>query len=160
MSKLMDYYQVAWTDAKGRTRYGVVNTSEEAHEEFKRGYLIVSDAIVPGSDVVELKKARKLKAEFQGEYDKYVEKALEEATRLSNSIDGLAPGKLFNIGVGDGYAWYVVTKVTPKNVTVEWRGFCMDRWTDQVLGWEGTFPRRAIEPLVKRADGLRKIFGH
>ena len=64
----------------------------------------------------------------------------------------MRPGKLFSVGVGDGCAFYVVTRVTKKTATVEWRGYHMDRWYDQVLGGGGTFPIDCIEPLVRWAD--------
>jgi hypothetical protein len=63
------------------------------------------------------------------------------------------------VPVGDGYAFYLVTKVNPRTCDVEWRGFSPDRWTDQVLGYGGRFPRERIEPLVARESALDGIFG-
>ena len=158
-TELMDYYHVAWSPIIGVTRYGTVNFDDESKAAFEKGFLIVSDAILPKSDRVEISKARRIMGEnYPNEYDQYVERAFEEASKVSDSLKGLKVGKLLNVPVGDGYAWYVVTNVSERSVHIEWRGFSADRWADQVLGWGGPFPRRAIEPLVMNADTLREIF--
>ena len=69
-------------------------------------------------------------------------------------------GRLLSIPMGDGYAVYEVTKVTPKTATVKWRpDAAMDDWQDQILGDGGTFPRDRIEPLVERQDRISSLFG-
>lgn len=149
--ELMDYYQVTWIGPNGQKLYGVVNRYDtEAELAYKDGYLIVSDAILPVVERVALAAVKKLPMDFGGEYDQYVEAEHKKAMATSDAVQGFGVGKLFSLGVGDGSAWYVITKVGKKNVTVEWRGFCMDRWTDQLLGWGGSFPRRSIEPLCLR----------
>lgn len=162
-SELFDYYRVSWLGPNdGQKHYGVVTTfGPEASNEWKKGLLIVNDAILPKSYLIPIVNATKMKfGEFgKNEYDLYVNRELEKAQQLSDALgEGLKVGKLFGTGVGDGTAWYVVTKVTQKTVTVEWRGFCLDRYTDQILSWGGSFPRRAIEPQVGFADGMKKIF--
>jgi hypothetical protein len=153
--KLMDYYQVAWIDATGQKRYGVAqHYNKEAEKAFKQGFLLVSDAVLPVADRVALSVVRRLPTEFGGEYDKYIDAAHKEAVQTSEAVKQFGPGKLFSVGVADGSAWYVVTKVTKTTATVEWRGFCPDRYTDQVLGWGGSFPRRSIEPLCRSFSGL------
>lgn len=61
---------------------------------------------------------------------------------IRNSLlpkDKLRVGHTFSVGVGDGYAYYVVTKVAKVNCTVEWRGFCPDNYRDGFFGFGGTF---------------------
>lgn len=63
-------------------------------------------------------------------------------------VQKLQKGQMFAVGVADGSAYYVVTKVNPKTCDVEWRGFCPDRWVDQVLGYGCRQPRQQIERLI------------
>jgi hypothetical protein len=156
---MKDLYQVKF-EHDGKTIYGIVDRySKEARKLPKSKRCLVEDAILPKTYVVDEKRLISLPTDFGGEYDKYVEGQLKAAQKLSDSVKGFEPGKLFALGVADGSAWYVVTKVKGKNATVEWRGFCMDRWTDRWLGWGGTFPCSQIKPLVKAEEGMRKLFG-
>ncbi len=156
-------YQVR---VEGQTEiyYGIVDHLPRARREFDRGNCIVAHAYLPVSLAVPIASVTEIQLSRDpinqpDEYDRFVRAEYDRAQALSDSLgETLAPGKLFSIGVADGQAWYVVTKVTPKTCTVEWRGFCADRYTDQVLGWEGTFPRRVIEPLAIRQHRLRSIF--
>lgn len=88
----------------------------------------------------------------------FTDKAYEVAKTHSDSLKGLVEGKLFSIGVADGYAHYEVVKVNQKSVHVEWRGYCPDRWVDTVLGYGGSFPRKNIERIVHRNEALHKLF--
>jgi hypothetical protein len=88
-----------------------------------------------------------------------IEEAYSSAREFSNSLpDGVHVGKLFALPVGDGHAFYVVTKVNKKTVDIEWRGFSSDRWTDFTLGEGGREKRELIERLVRREDFIRKSF--
>jgi hypothetical protein len=90
----------------------------------------------------------------------YMDAAYDEAKAKSDALGNqLKAGKLFSVGVGDGRAFYVVTKVNPKTCDIAWRGFCPDRYTDQVLGWGGRMPRERIERLVVRQDAIDSVFG-
>jgi hypothetical protein len=163
----MEHYQVKWTDAEG-VHYGIYRCETKK----KPGYADVDDAVmpyyhvVPIKDLVDIEMGKltftpgELGGSFDDEFAKFVDASYKAAVKLSDSLGkGIAVGKLITIGVADGMAAYVVTKVTKSTVTVGWRGFCPDRYTDQVLGAGGSFPRRSIEPLVRRHDGLKAIFG-
>lgn len=124
------------TAPKGE-RYGVVDGfSDDAKKYSEKGFYIVSDCILPQSflvkkeDVVEVEMSdwRKVDDWIEGDY----KKALESCRRN----DVLSAGDVFSVGVGDGYACYIVTKVNKKTCRVEWRGWGgLDRWTDSILGW-------------------------
>lgn len=155
----MEHYQVKFTDANGRVYYGIYRGPVKG----KKGYCTVDDAVipqpwcVPESMLVDIP----LGDYENSEYNKFVNKEYEKARKLSKSLGaGLKVGKLFDTSVADGRAYYVVTKVGKKNVTVEWRGFCLDRYTEQVLGWGGSFPAHVIERMVGMQDALAKIFGN
>jgi len=99
--------------------------------------------------------------EWEGgsEYQQYVRAQHKAAKERSDSLgDGLKTGKLFQVNVADGYAYYVVTRVNKKSVRVECRYFGGDSYCDQVLGAGDSFPKSAIEPLIRRQEGLKKLF--
>ena len=155
----------------GKTLYGIVETySDEAKAAAKKGNLIINDAVLPVYyEVKDDKDVVDIDSEYPSEVDKYVDNALREAIDLSNSLEGVKVGKLFSIGVGDGYAWYIITidfsqnwycinKVNRKTCVVEWRGFCADRWHDHHFQGGGTFPISEIERYVKFPIGaLRNL---
>ena len=144
--------------------YGVVDTMPRARREFSRGNCIVAHAVLPQSFIVPISSVTEVPLSndpfnHPNAFDQFVSAAHAAAEQRSEALgDRFAPGRLFSIGVADGSAWYVVTKVGRVNCEVEWRGFCADLYTDQVLGWGGSFPRRVIEPLARRHNGLRSIF--
>jgi len=165
--------QVKWKDKDGNIKYGTVQYMSRLSKEERppKGIIRVNDAVmpfyheVPEKDLIEIpyKSGRydhdKNKWVDQDEYHQFISDQFEKAQELSDSLgDEFKPGKMFNTPVGDGRAYYVVTKVNKKSVKVEWRGFCPDNWKDQVLGLGGSFPRDTIETLVKRHDGLKKLF--
>lgn len=164
-------YQVKFTD-NGTTIYGILEQfSKEAKAQAKHGMAIVQDAILPKSYLIPLNQLTEIPMEigrfdsklhkfvYQDEYHTYVTNEFEKAQKLSDSLEGLQVGSLFGIGVGDGTAWYVVTKVNKKTCKIEWRGFCLDRWTDHHFGYGGTFNIKEIERWVGRADVIKKLFG-
>ena len=68
--------------------------------------------------------------------------------------------RYFSRPVADGLAWYQVTKVTTKTVTVKWcDGISLDDYCDGMLGdGETTMPRHIIEPLVQGRIIMDKVF--
>jgi len=144
---LKDHYQVKF-QRDGKTIYGVADTCDI--ELARKGQLLVADAILPKTYLVPESAVTDVPMEpFPDEMHKFVEAELEKAQAASDALTGLVPGKLFALGVGDGHAWYVVTKVSKTRCAIEWRGFCIDRYTDHILGWGGSFQRSIIERLVR-----------
>ena len=168
-----DLYQVKFVAVGGKIVYGIVDHySDEAKAAAKRGNAIIEDAVLP----VRYEEDEKLLVDipmemgrydfesdtFQDcdEYRQHVQDQFKLAQEASDKAGkGLAVGKLFQLGVGDGYAHYVVVKVNKKTVKVEWRGFCADRWTDRWLGYGGTFDRQRIEQFVTSQEALDDLFG-
>ncbi len=150
---MQDLYQVKWKDGK-KTRYGIFQSA-------KKGIARVNDAILPVYDEVPVDSLVPIKSEWDppDEFHAYLEKEFEAARKVSEALpEGFQVGKLIQTSVADGYAFYVITKVGRKNIHIEWRGFSPDRWHDQVLGAGGSFPRHAIDGLVRAADGFKKLF--
>lgn len=152
-------YHVRVIGPAGETIYGLFREPFGKERKPKRGYAFVEEAITGQTYEVHESRITDLPTDFGGEYDKFVEGEREIAQQHSDSLPtGIRPGKLFTTGVGDGYAFYLVTKVTKKTATIDWRGFSLDRYADQVLGGGGTFPLECIEPLVRRCESIKKLF--
>lgn len=159
--EIPDYYTVKWDD-HGITKYGICDKySEEAQEHHATtGRLLVNDAILPIKHSVAIADLTEIPCTFHNnEYYDFVDKVYEKAQAFSDTLpDGVVKGKLLKTPRGDGYAWYVVTKVNKKTAHIEWRGYSADRWFDLVLGEGGKFDIDIIAALVRQADARRAIF--
>jgi len=155
-----DHYMVKWEGEGGDTHYGTVDAySEDAQELRERKVLLIDDAVlhlqyeVPEASVTDIP----FSWSQPDEYTSYVTSAFNAAVARAASLGkGLKPGKLLRTQVGDGYAWYIVTKVTRTQANIEWRGFCPDHWYDQVLGAGGSFDRSIIARLVQQREYVYK----
>jgi len=148
--ELKDLYQVKFR-RNGQLRYGIVySADEDTVAKWNEGIVIVHDAIRPHTWEIEVDKITPIEHDFDNEYSQYVETEWQRANEHSKSLSGLKVGSLITVGVGDGSAYYVVTKVSKRKCKIEWRGFCPDRYTDQFLGWGGSFDKNVIAPLIKR----------
>jgi hypothetical protein len=166
-------YQVAWDEGEGpkrQRRFGIfldptIHTSEyeepDAQEALARGLVIVEDAVLPTNEWVERSRLVEIAFSFDppDEFQQHVEAARTEAEQRSRELGGFAAGALFYLSVGDGRAFYVVTKVASKTCQIEWRGFGADRYTDQVLGFGGRFETARIEALWEQTGALAELFG-
>ena len=178
---MSDHYLVSFTIGKRfqKTIYGTARPYYENHPDFNRdelvnkahakGHVIVDDAVLPicysvlESRLVDIPL---MPPERPGEpetcpYLRHVAEEERKAQELSDSLgDKLAPGKLFSLGVADGSASYVVMRVDRRagQCEIEWRGFGVDTYYDQVLGGGGWFNISTIAQLIKRTDGMRKLF--
>jgi len=142
--KKLDLYRVKF-EWNGETVYGLVDLYDRDSDEYaERGLVLVDHCVLRTRYALPPSKLTPMKCSFEpdDEFDQYVEQQAKEAQELHKSLpkDKLCVGHMFSIGVGDGYASYVVTKVFKKNCDIEWRGFCVDRWTDHHFGWGGRFP--------------------
>lgn len=136
----MIHYQVKF-ERNGKTVYGIVREFDTQAEQAKtKGFLLVDDAILPiayevkESEVVDIK---------HDEFNNFVDEEFKKAEKISDGryaqITGTPNalelvGALFGIGVADGTAYYVVTRVKGKKCDVEWRGFSPDRYIDHYYG--------------------------
>ena len=135
-------------------QYGIVDQyGDDAEKEWKtRKTLIIEDSVIGASFLIDPKQFEIVKIEFSmdfgnDEYDKHVEQRFFDAMKTHNKSKTLK-GKMFSVGVGDGSAYYVVTKVTKTKATIAWRGFSPDRWVDHFLGYGGSFDRDRIESMI------------
>jgi len=142
----MQRYQVKWqSHTGGETLYGIYINPEwdkKAYKGLSKGMALVSDAIlptvhcVPEEDLVDVPISLSL---YRDEYQKYIDEAFKEAQKVSDKVGGkVAPGALFGIGVADGTAYYVVTRVWDRGrvCDVAWRGYGGgDRYTDHYFRW-------------------------
>lgn len=144
-------YQVKWV-VGNETRYGIFRSAAN-------GIAVVEDACMPYAHEVREADLVDIKPNYPSEMDTFIQEAYEKANAESCKIEGVVPGKLFRIGVADGYAYYVVTKVNKKTCTVEWRGFSGDRWQDHHFGLGGKFPISDVARYVRFTDGMAKLFG-
>lgn len=156
-----DLYQVKWF--QGGWRYGVVDrwspTSVQYYQEEQR--VIVDDATSLQRYVVNVDALTEIPISSNppDEYHQHVNEQYLIALGRSDALPpGLHVGKMFRTPVGDGYAYYVVTKVNKKTVKIEWRGFSLDRWVDFRFGAGGKEDRELIESLVAREDNIRRLF--
>lgn len=157
-----DMYQVKWYHG-GKWKYGIVDRFSPASVQYYNDgqQVIVDDAITTERYVLNVDALTDIPMTWnpKDEYTQYVEEQHLIAKNRSDSLpEGLYPGKLFRVPRGDGYAWYVVTKVNKKTVDIEWRGYSLDRWVDDRFGFGGREKRDTIEMFVRREDGMRRLF--
>jgi len=159
----MSHYQVKF-QFEGETKYGIVK--HDWNNEAPEGALLIEDAVTPDryivaddENVVDIPHDVDDILNGGNEVDKFVKAAFDKAYEASKELpDGLVVGKLFSIGVGDGQAWYLVTKVNKKTCHIEWRGFCPDRWTDRHFGQGGKFDVEEVARCTGWNDALKKMF--
>lgn len=153
-----DLYQIKYreigADDKSDWKYGIVDQySDEANKCWGKRILLVEDAITPDIWRISLKdwEVVAIESDYPNEYDKFVDSSFKLAYRQSQEAakEGTLPYRMIRMGVGDGYAFYVVTKENAKTCNIEWRGFSADRWVDRALGYGGVFPKKMIKNLVE-----------
>ena len=160
-----DYYCVKFVlkDNPKQVRFGIQESySREAKSAWVKDKALMIEDAVSGEMhrvLIDLFNVIPMKVEMNynidpktslpinNEYDKFVNEAYKQAIKADKKAGaGLKVGRMFVLPVGDGGAYYVVTKVGKTNCIVGWRGFSPDRWVDRMLGYGGSFPRRMIEP--------------
>jgi hypothetical protein len=152
MAKKKDFRHDVRYVFRGETRYGVVSMDKPK----VKVNVVIDDAVLPfrvevkdDANVVDIESSwtkgeRPVYDRMTGllvsggnEMDKWVnaqQVAAEKASKAAGK--GVVKDKLFSIGVADGQATYVVTKVSGSKCDVEWRGFGNgDRYTDHFFGY-------------------------
>lgn len=150
----------------GETRYGRVEKYDDDFERyFDNGHYLVTDNLLPKAWVVPISDCKEHSinySDWQNDpMNKWVEADYEEAKKLAAKNPGhqLCKNDMFSMGVADGSAHYLVTKVNKKTVDIEWRGWGGgDCYTDRILGWGGRFSRDIIEPLVIQGKRMAEIW--
>lgn len=157
-----DLYQVKWYHG-GKWKYGIVDQFTPASIQYYNDgqQVIVDDAITTERYVLNVDALTDIPITWnpKDEYTQYVEDQYLIAKGKADALpEGLHPGKLFSVPVGDGVAYYVVKKVNKKTVDIEWRGYSLDRWVDFRFGVGGREKRDVIEAFVRREDAMRAMF--
>lgn len=158
-----DYYLVKWLPRGANCyQYGVCNKySPEAKAHYEQtGKVLIEDAIFPIAHSVAVEDLISIPSTFEtNEFYDMVDAEMARVRAASDALPaGVVNGKLFRVPCGDGYAWYVVTKVNKKTVKIEWRGFSSDRWIDQRFGLGGNMPIEMVEQFIRYEDGTRQLF--
>jgi hypothetical protein len=166
-----DRYQVRFKWG-AETKYGEVDSFSD---EAKPGELIINDAttaqryrVKDDNNVVDIPldwSNRKYNPKTGGmeggsEYDQHVDAEYKKAKNVSAAAGpGVKVGKLFSTPVGDGCAFYIVTKVNKKTCKVEWRSFQGDRYIDRHFGYGATVPISQVETFIGFEEAMTKAFG-
>jgi hypothetical protein len=128
-------YWVKFSIAKNINYGRMVTDYDKKVYKVARGHVPVEDAIFPVYHQVKKKDLQECSCE---EYSAHIGKELNKVLKASKNLPKrqIVPGKLFRIVVGDGFAWYIVTKVHQgkKTCDVEHRGFSLDEWYDHYFG--------------------------
>jgi len=166
------HYQVKYR-VKGskKWKYGIFQTwGNDVEKLWKVGRCLVADAVLPinyqlsydATEIVDIPFGtpgwdKENNCSIPGdEFAQYILDQFNKTKETSEKATGLK-GKMFSINVADGYAYYVVVKENKKTVKVEWRGFCLDRYTDQIMGWECTVDKSRIADIVRREEGFKAL---
>ena len=147
------YYVRVESAAAPGMKYGIVDRcDDQAKALFAEGKCVVADVLVPSSVVVDIADLTEIPLGVEAnEVDRWVESEFYKAAEHSDSLGpGVQAGKLFSRPVGDGHAWYLVTVADSDTCRVEWRGFCPDRWVDDLLGTGMTLSVARVEPFMRR----------
>jgi hypothetical protein len=176
---LRDIYRVRWpATAEQKKKFGIshwygvantccIDTKEEQVilEGWAKRQIFVEDAIFP-------KGAWKSFDIDKIEVLTYDDKDSADENAFHNTVaeffqvqddeaasKGAIVGQMFSMGVADGSATYVVTAEKKTTLTIAWMGANnMDRYTDRMFGWGGTFRRKDILPMLRSQKALRAMF--
>jgi hypothetical protein len=159
-NEIPDLYRIKiWREGNPKdVRFGIVERyDEDAKNYWKEKKLLVADAItghlfLVQHDDPELviedqplkwgKSDPETRMSIDTEYDRLINDAYKEACEKHKAAGkGVKAGKLCSVGVADGCAMYVITKVNKKTCKVEWRAFGGgDNYVDRRWGYESTVP--------------------
>jgi len=165
---MKDRYQVKWTDKNGTVQYGIYrdrsfHSYDKSYKRIPKDSALVDDAILPVCHAIPETALTDVPFGMgDGELEKHVNADYAKAKKISDAIkSGVQVGSLFSIGVADGSAYYVVTKVSSRSCDVEWRGYGGgDRYTDHYFGWgRKKVPLADVRRYVEGARFMSKLFG-
>ena len=91
--------------------------------------------------------------------EKKFNKHFDAEIAKSDALDkGLVKGKIFNIGVADGYSYYEIVKVNKTTVRIKWReDLCCDKYQYYAWGEGCNVPIHLVEHLITAAENLTRI---
>lgn len=92
------------------------------------------------------------------EFKEYEERFKQEKTKSDKLPKGLVLGKLVRFQVGDGYAYYKVTRVGKRTSELTWLNLHPDEWQEQTLGKKGVMSTKQLEATINYQEKLAEIF--
>jgi hypothetical protein len=171
--KSLDHYQVKYEHSELGVQYGIANIYGEAFQKYaRRGQILVDHAVFPTMAVVPESQLTDLETDYSsrgkavvgfmyglGEYHDYVtlQHVVHQIRHDQLPSDKVTAGHLFSVGVGDGAAYYCVTRAGKTTCRVEWRGFCLDRWFARPWGFGGKFRTQDVAAMI--GLGVTRLFG-
>ena len=163
-------YNVRYTLTAGPhagTRYGTVRnyygskTDAPILTAAEKGCLVVDDMILPHCfEVPEVLCVDIASFDDKGMRD-FEKAAYKAAVAIAEKLPpGVQVGKMFSIGVADGKAPYIVTRMAGTKCDVEWRGWHNgDRYTDHFFGWgRKNIPVSTVLKYVRQEEGMAALF--
>ena len=100
-----------------------------------------------------------MKDNYEDMFEKFDEHFKAEMAKSKAQGPGMVVGKIFNIGVADGYAYYEVVRVNKKTVRIKWRkDLCLDEYCYYGWGEGGSFDKALIEHKIIGQDNLVMLF--
>ncbi len=157
---------------------------DDAYAQAKEGRIIVCHLVYPYSHGPYAVKAEKLTSEKSGYSSNHAARGVAESVgfmfwgqspiddyksmeRLAHDIrfeqntdeDRVQVNDMFTIGIGDGYAVYVVTGIRGNKCSVEWRGIANDDYYDHHFGGGGNYSVANVLRYTKRNKAARRLFG-
>jgi hypothetical protein len=137
-------------------RVGTIDTYDPKVDRlFEQGNYLIKDIITGRRYGIPIKETRhpnpdKIKGVYSLDLCFDIETAWRDywhtqAYETHRKLTKLDVGAFFDIGVGDGAAYYVVTMMRRLRCFVEWRGFSGDEWADHHFGYGGWFLNREIQ---------------
>jgi hypothetical protein len=92
-----------------------------------------------------------------------IDKVMKRQEQLQEEIDELARandtilGRQIKFPMGDGYAYYVITKVNKRSVEITWVKYC-DAWQDSRAGYQSLLDFDYANQQVRGQDKLAEMF--
>ena len=97
--------------------------------------------------------------ELRRKAEEEYQKVLETNRKIGK---GIRAGKIFQVSVADGYAYYKITKKTKQFCTVEWidnEWLNPDDWIHSIFSEECVISSSNLAHIMKQMDGRGEIFG-
>lgn len=159
------YTAFGYQDKLPGERYGTVRSaglSAEAKKADERGEYIIEDYILPLAVTVPKSKVQEVGwDELYSEVEAWMQADEAEARKIADANldkDEICVGDIFHVGVADGTATYVVTKVNKNTVKVEWRGWGnFDQYVADFIGHGGTLRKDQVAEKIAWAKCVRKM---
>lgn len=168
MVDLMQYDQVKNTGPSSLWKFGFVERhSKEALAFAKKDKLVVEEAVTGQRFAVRLSTVEKVPygkafdqetGAFDDELSQFVNTAFETAQAEDAALKSFGVKALICYPMGDGLAFYVVTRCTKRAVRLAWRGFSGDRWRHPAAVTGRMVPRQAIEDRWDETVYMRELY--